>query len=73
MDADTRKRATTKLKGIAGENAGVQRMPDGDRSCTDVLNQLATVRVALDSHKVECLSPCFQQPAHPAGWPTGRA
>ena len=56
MDADTKKRATTRVKRIAGQIAGVQRMLDEDRYCVDVLNQIAAVRAALDSLGVELLT-----------------
>jgi DNA-binding FrmR family transcriptional regulator len=56
MDADTKKRATTRVKRIAGQIAGVQRMLDEDRYCVDVLTQIAAVRAALDSLGVELLT-----------------
>lgn len=49
MDANTKKRAATRVKRIAGQVAGVQRMLDEDRYCVDVLNQIAAVRSALDA------------------------
>ena len=49
MDATTKKRVTTRVKRIAGQVAGVQRMLDEDRYCVDVLNQIAAVRSALDA------------------------
>ena len=49
MDANTKKRVTTRVKRIAGQVAGVQRMLDEDRYCVDVLNQIAAIRSALDA------------------------
>jgi len=56
MDAATKKRVTTRVKRIAGQVAGVQRMLDDDRYCVDVLNQIAAVRSALDALGVELIS-----------------
>ena len=38
----------TRLKRIAGQVAGIQRMLDEDRYCVDVLLQVAAVKAALD-------------------------
>ena len=56
MDFEKRKRVTTRIKRIAGQVAGVQRMIDEDRYCVDVLNQIAAVRSALDALGVELIS-----------------
>ena len=56
MDADTKKRVGTRVKRIAGQVAGVQRMLDEDRYCVDVLNQIAAIRSALDAVGVELIS-----------------
>ena len=56
MDADTKKRVATRVKRIAGQVAGVQRMLDEDRYCVDVLHQIAAVRSALDAVGVELIS-----------------
>ena len=56
MNADTKKRVRTRVKRIAGQVAGVERMLDEDRYCVDVLNQIAAVRSALDSLGVELIS-----------------
>lgn len=56
MDVDTKKRVTTRVKRIAGQVAGVQRMLDENRYCVDVLNQIAAVRSALDALGVELIS-----------------
>ncbi len=56
MDADTKKRVATRVKRIAGQVAGVQRMLDEDRYCVDVLHQIAAVRSALDAVGVELIT-----------------
>ena len=37
-----------RLKRIAGQVAGIQRMVEDDRYCVDILLQIAAVRAALD-------------------------
>ena len=49
MKADANKRVTTRVKRIAGQVAGVQRMLEENRYCVDVLNQIAAIRSALDA------------------------
>ena len=56
MDGDTKKRVKTRVKRIAGQVAGVERMLDEDRYCVDVLHQLAAVRSALDAVGVELIT-----------------
>jgi DNA-binding FrmR family transcriptional regulator len=48
MDAETREQAGARLRRIAGQVAGIQRMLDDDRYCVDVLLQVAAARAALD-------------------------
>ena len=48
MKADTVDKAQTRLKRIAGQVAGIQRMIDDERYCVDVLLQIAAVQAALD-------------------------
>ena len=48
MDADTKQRVSTRLRRIAGQVAGIERMVAEDRYCVDVLLQVAAVRAALD-------------------------
>jgi DNA-binding FrmR family transcriptional regulator len=48
MKSDTRKKATVRLRRIAGQVEGIQRMLDADRYCVDVLLQVAAARAALD-------------------------
>ena len=48
MKAETRDQVETRLRRIAGQVAGIQRMVEADRYCVDVLLQIAAVRAALD-------------------------
>jgi DNA-binding FrmR family transcriptional regulator len=47
MQKDTRNEAQVRLKRIAGQVAGIQRMLDEDRYCVDVLLQITAVQAAL--------------------------
>ena len=51
MKAEVRRQVQVRLKRIAGQVAGIQRMVEQDRYCVDVLTQIDAVRAAL--HKVE--------------------
>nr|WP_309697212.1 metal-sensitive transcriptional regulator [Armatimonas sp.] len=53
---NSRRKLTTRLKRIAGQVAGIQRMVDEERYCVDILTQIAAVRSALDSVGVELLT-----------------
>lgn len=48
--------ATARLKRIAGQVNGIQRMVDDDRYCLEVLHQIAAVRSALDQLGVQMLT-----------------
>ena len=64
MDERASRDADARLKRIAGQVAGLQRMLSEDRYCVDVLLQVAAVRAALaevgkvlvTSHVQTCLS-----------------
>lgn len=45
-----------RIKRIAGQVAGVQRMIEEERYCVDILNQISAVRSALDALGVELLT-----------------
>jgi DNA-binding FrmR family transcriptional regulator len=45
-----------RLRRIAGQVAGLQKMVDDDRYCVDVLTQIAAIRSALDAVGVELLT-----------------
>jgi DNA-binding FrmR family transcriptional regulator len=51
-----RPKLKTRLKRVAGQVAGLQKMVDDDRYCVDILTQLAAVRSALDAIGVELLT-----------------
>lgn len=48
MKPGTQHQARRRLRKIAGQVAGLERMLDEDRYCVDVLLQIAAVRGALD-------------------------
>ncbi|MGH0029559.1 MAG: metal-sensitive transcriptional regulator [Myxococcota bacterium] len=48
MQTDTRDQALKRVRRIAGQVAGIERMIEQDRYCVDVLHQIAAVRGALD-------------------------
>ena len=48
MDDALRTKLDGRLKRIAGQVAGIQRMVQEDRYCVDILLQIAAVRAALD-------------------------
>ena len=51
-----RSHVKNRLKRVAGQVAGLQKMVEHDRYCVDILTQLAAVRSALDAVGVELLS-----------------
>ena len=55
MPARQSARTKMRLKKIAGQVAGIQRMVEEDRYCVDILNQISAVRSALDSLGIELL------------------
>ena len=56
MEDQTRDKVRGRVKRIAGQIAGVQRMIEEERYCVDVLNQISAVRSALDALGVELLT-----------------
>jgi DNA-binding FrmR family transcriptional regulator len=48
MKPEVREEVRKRLKRVAGQIAGIERMVDEDRYCVDVLLQVAAVRAALD-------------------------
>lgn len=67
MKPETRAQVETRLRRIAGQVAGIQRMVEADRYCVDVLLQVAAVRAALDqmgklvlgAHVESCVAEAF--------------
>jgi DNA-binding FrmR family transcriptional regulator len=51
-----RTRLQHRLKRIAGQVAGLQRMVEENRYCADILTQVAALRSALDAVGVEVLT-----------------
>jgi DNA-binding FrmR family transcriptional regulator len=56
MNNEVREKVLGRVKRIAGQIAGVERMIEQDRYCVDVLNQISAVRSALDALGVELLT-----------------
>ena len=56
MNDQDREKVLARVRRIAGQIAGVQRMIEQDRYCVDVLNQISAVRSALDALGVEMLT-----------------
>jgi DNA-binding FrmR family transcriptional regulator len=56
MNDQVREKVLGRVKRIAGQIAGVQRMIEQDRYCVDVLNQISAIRSALDALGVELLT-----------------
>jgi len=56
LQDDTKAQIQKRLKRVAGQVAGIQRMVEQDRYCVDVLTQVAAVRSALDAVGVELLT-----------------
>lgn len=56
MQSDSKGQIQRRLKRIAGQVAGLQKMVDEDRYCIDILTQLAAVRSALDAMGVIVLT-----------------
>lgn len=56
MSSVSQKSLSTRVKRIAGQVAGIDRMLEDRRYCVDILNQIAAVRSALDALGVELLT-----------------
>jgi DNA-binding FrmR family transcriptional regulator len=48
METKTQTRVGQRVRRIAGQVAGIERMIEEDRYCVDILLQVAAVRAALD-------------------------
>ena len=67
MKPETRAQVETRLRRVAGQVAGIQRMVEADRYCVDLLLQIAAVRAALDqvgklvlgAHVESCVAEAF--------------
>lgn len=56
MSGSTQNKLAMRVRRIAGQVAGIERMLDDRRYCVDILNQISAVRSALDSLGVELLT-----------------
>ncbi len=67
MDPDARVQARKRVRRIAGQVAGIERMIEQERYCVDILLQVAAVRAALDglgkqllhAHVETCVAEAF--------------
>src|SRR4029453_4355016 len=67
MKEEIRSQVEARLRRVAGQVAGIQRMVEADRYCVDVLLQVAAARAALDqigklvlgSHVETCVAGAF--------------
>ncbi|MFT7579012.1 MAG: DNA-binding FrmR family transcriptional regulator [Myxococcota bacterium] len=68
MGPETKEKVEARLKRVAGQVAGIQRMVDGDRYCVDVLVQISAARAALakvsnmmlETHIQTCVTHAFE-------------
>jgi hypothetical protein len=63
MSPDTRRKLETRLRRIAGQVSGLERMVGEDRYCVDILLQIAAVRAA--SAPASCCSALSSRAASP--------
>jgi len=56
MDDSSQKKLASRVKRIAGQVGGIERMLEEKRYCVDILNQIAAVRSALDALGIELLT-----------------
>jgi CsoR family transcriptional regulator, copper-sensing transcriptional repressor len=52
----SRNKLAARVKRIAGQVSGIERMLEEKRYCVDILNQISAVRSALDALGVELLT-----------------
>ena len=56
VNSEKSQKLQARIKRIAGQVGGVQRMVEEDRYCVDILNQISAIRSALDALGVELLA-----------------
>jgi DNA-binding FrmR family transcriptional regulator len=61
MTSDVKDDARKRLNRIAGQVAGVQKMVESGRTCSDILQQVVAIRAALDQLGVVLLSEHLQK------------
>ena len=68
MNAETKNKVQARLKRVAGQVSGIQKMVEDDRYCVDVLMQISAARAALakvskmllESHIQTCVTGAFE-------------
>ncbi|QED26761.1 metal-sensitive transcriptional regulator [Microvenator marinus] len=68
MSPDTKEKIEARLKRVAGQVSGIQKMVEDDRYCIDVLMQISAARAALakvskmllESHIQTCVTGAFE-------------
>jgi DNA-binding FrmR family transcriptional regulator len=68
MSPETKDKVEARLKRVAGQVSGIQRMIEEDRYCVDVLMQISAARAALakvskmllESHIQTCVTGAFE-------------
>ena len=60
MKTDVKADAKKRLARISGQVSGVQKMVEGDRSCSEILQQIVAIRAALDQLGVVYLTEHLQ-------------
>jgi CsoR family transcriptional regulator, copper-sensing transcriptional repressor len=70
MKTDVKADAKRRLARIAGQVAGVQKMVESDRSCSDILQQIQAIRAAVDQlgvvYLTEHLQTCVLHQGNPS-------
>jgi DNA-binding FrmR family transcriptional regulator len=66
LDAETRAALQRRLRRIEGQAKGIQRMIDDGRDCMEILDQLASVKAALNGLGLDMVESfalyCLQNP-----------
>lgn len=68
MTSETKEKVEARLKRVAGQVSGIQKMVEDDRYCVDVLIQISAARAALakvskmllESHIRTCVTTAFE-------------
>lgn len=60
MKAELKDDSRKRLARISGQVTGIQKMVEGERPCTDILQQIVAVRAALDQLGIAFLSEHLQ-------------
>lgn len=60
MKTELKEDSRRRLARISGQVTGIQKMVEGDRPCSDILQQIVAVRAALDQLGISFLSEHLQ-------------